>query len=276
MEAQVTIVLPQFAPLSVPMALHLLGLEADEFVARVTRPADQFLCELHTLEQQILKARDHIFSLLRQKQDISVKWFRATVPSLRTTRKTSDKPLSLQAIANWRESNALRFRRWGEMDLDSASAVMIMALIDKRERHFLPTSTPPDEPIWWCYSQAAPTRRGTQAPIIPRPVPLPQQLEPGTLLWSSSWPSFDPDWTQFSGVGAIRFSSVTKDTLELWDPGLSTSQIALLLEGNDALRTEQTVRSLAQSVLYKLAVGRVGVPSPSLPLLWKRAIIWPN
>jgi|SRR5579883_2397644 hypothetical protein len=164
------------------------------------------------------------------------------------------------------------------MNLDSAASVMIVALIDKRERHFLPTYTPVNEPIWWCYSQAPPTRRGVQAPIIPRPIPLPRNLEPGTLVWSSSWSSFDPEWTQFPGAGALRFVSITRETLGLWEPDLNSSRIGFLLDsaGPFSATAEQTVRTLAQSTLYKLAVGRLGVSAPSLSLLWEHRLIWPD
>lgn len=272
---------PQFAPLSKPMVLHLLGIDAAEFVARASRRTDAFLQELRALEQRVSEAREHIFTLLSEEQgaspnNISVKWFRATLPAIRhrssKTSSATGKPVSLQAVAGWKESNVLRFQKWGVMDLDSAAAVLIIASIDERERHFLPSTTSINEPIWWCYSQAPPTRRGTQAPIVPLPIPLPLNLEPGTLLWSS-WPSFDPAWIQFPHVGSIRFSSLTKETLSLWDNSLSNTLLDL---HNNSLLTEQALMRIAQSTLYKLAIGRIGVTTPDLSLLWKPSEIWPN
>ena len=274
------ITLPQFAPLSVPMVLHLLGIDAAGFVERVNRRTDTFIQELRTLEQRVSEARKRIFTLLSEEQrlshDISVKWFRATVPALRhrarKDEKRNEKSFSLQAIADWRERNALRFEKWGVMNLDSAAAVMIVASLDERERHFLPSSTSVNEPIWWCYSQAPPTKQGTQAPIVPRPIPLPLNLEPGTLLWSS-WPSFEQGWTQFPQVGAIRLLSFTKETLLLWDHSLNS---ALRDLHQNALLNEQTLMRLSQTTLYKLAVGRVGVTAPNILFLWDALKIWPN
>ncbi|HEY0753512.1 MAG TPA: hypothetical protein VGD98_06085 [Ktedonobacteraceae bacterium] len=283
------VTLPQFAPLSVPMVLHLLNRSANEIIDQPLRENATLYHELQLLEQQIMYARDRIFALFQAEQDrtdnihnaISVEWFRKNIPLLRNSipndsstliPKQINKPLSIQTIANWRKSNVLRFKSWGKMDLDSACAVMIVQAIDHRVRHALPTSIAPEEPIWWCYSQAPPTQQGTPAPIIPRPMPFPAQLEPGTLLWAPHWPSFDPEWLQLPGQGALCFVHLTSESLIRWDRSLQSLPLAHLLGSADAA---QVMAQLAPSILYKLSIGRIGVDLPSIPFLWPREVIWP-
>jgi hypothetical protein len=274
------IALPQFAPLSVPMVFHLLGISsADIFLGRFQSSRDQLSQDFRLLETHIIAARDAIFDLMHREKNVSIKWFQTSVKQIHNEKNEhTNKGVSLQTISNWRENHVLHFQRWGELDLDSAASVLIASMIDERKRHFLPSSVDDDEPIWWCYSQAPPLRSGVQAPIIPRPWPLPVHLEPGTLLWSR-WPVFDSTWLQFPRIGAMRFSTIDKTALALWDPSLDCSEIGHLLDtqGYFAEVSDGTLRSLAQSTLYKLSVGRL---SPSilfdLPLLWHRRTIWPG
>jgi hypothetical protein len=274
------------------MVLHMLGTSTDQFITAIQQQKRDLIYEYRALETKIEMARTHVYHLIKDKvtaydgtivlkeirqplrQQIEAKAKNNHNAQDRSTKAIS---ISLTTLYTLKENNLLREKRKGMVDTDSAAAVLIAAALDRRQQHFTPSYIGKDEPHWWCYSQTPPSASGIQAPIIPRPLPLPDNLEPGTLLWTP-WPSFDPQWLHFP-FGAVRFSSVTADTLIRWDPTLDSADGRRLLAEDGPFRNfrEQTVRDLSQSVLYKLSVTRLSVAEPpALSILWPARAIWPD
>src|SRR5947209_64980 len=58
------------------------------------------------------------------------------------------------------------------------------------------------EPAWWCWRQDHP-----QTPIIPCPVPLPDDLPPSAVLWTQwAGAAWHPEWLGVGQRGAIRWA----------------------------------------------------------------------
>lgn len=269
-----TIALPGLAPLGVSKVLHLLGVSQDEFIANW----QSLLPRLASLEGKVASVRETVFTVLflrkaESDRRVPVQWFCRALPQLKAeaTRQPAGRPISQKTVDNWRDNRSLHFNKWGEMDLDSAAAVLIAALVDDRERHFLPSETPADEPLWWCLSQQPPDEQGKTAPIIPRSIP--HNLKPGTLIWSP-WPSFQEDWMQEPAGGICFAGPLTPRALYRWDKTINVARLSSIYQENPRLG-EQMIERIATSLLLKLSVGRLGV-SPSLPPLWDSTIVWPR
>lgn len=147
-------------------------------------------------------------------------------------KKLANNKLAESTLSRWRSCNLLQvMSRTHPENLKeklptfaSFSWMSVARLVDKErsDQWFVPTLLP-DEP-WWCWRQDTP-----QSPIIPCPVPLPDNLPPAALLWTI-WPgaALKPPGYFFWGweeklewmkrnewmlldeyIGAIRFAGIT-------------------------------------------------------------------
>jgi hypothetical protein len=166
----------------------------------------------------------------------------------------------------WQKQGLLRYREHGIPEPDSAAAFYInrLILIEKR-KGFLPSQMTDSEPDWWCWKQCHP-----QSVPEPCPVPLPPDLEKGTLLWTQwAGASWNKSWLLCGrDSGAIRFAGVTRspmdgnvrwhvsaEDLAGWEPKV----VSLLddLPEEKSIERQEWIHSLATHVLQRLAEVRL-------------------
>lgn len=275
------IALPTFAPLPVPMVLHMLNETRETFIAKAQHASDKLQNRLSVLEAQVQVARDYVYAQMAQRLAqaswLSMKWLQDTL-----AREVETKPLkrkdagktpreysmSVRTMNNWRANNVLLPREPRKMNLDRAAALLIAAIVDERKQGFVPNFIDPRSEEYWGWMQTAPGSR-----VLPCPFPPPASLPRSTLYWSR-WPSFNERLKQFPGRGSLGFVSLNQETLELWDPTLAHSDIRhLILEDTTLFGRKmhtETLQGLAEALYYRLAAARLSpsVPQPSLPLLW--------
>lgn len=287
---------PQLAPLATPLVYHLLAqqevplhtqlLRGIDLHRRGSQVSEQLSQSWLLFERRVREKRQHTYSLMAPyvrvdhttlRSYIHPRWLRETLGTLMPPahKNTARERITGQTLSIWRERNLLRQHAWGQCDVQSAASVLIARQLDEtRERGWLPSMIEHDEPLWWCYSQAAPVD-GQPSPILPCPVPLPPDLPPSTLLWTP-WigASWDPCWLQIGLFGAIRWAGATpgphglirwnlsEADLKLWAPDLFSTQ------DNSFDLTQDILDSIAHFVLLRLALRRDYFPiSGSLPSL---------
>jgi hypothetical protein len=277
------IALPRFAPLPVPMVLHMLGETSDSFITGVQRTSDELKKRLETLEAQVQAARDYVYEQMAQRlaeqERLPMKWLQdalahavETKPLKRkgTSKTPREYSMSVRTMNNWRDNNILLPHEPRKINLDRAAALLVAALVDERKQGFVPNYIDPRSEEYWGWMQTEP-----EGPILPCPFPPPPSLPASTLYWSR-WPSFNKSVKQFPGRGSLGFPSLDQTTLELWDPNLANSDIRRLILDDTTFfgrkMHAETLRDLAEALYYRLASTRLSpsVPQPNLPLLWPR------
>ncbi len=260
--------LPEFAPLSASMVLWLLSETVETVTQQTRRDIQRVVHQFETLLPKVQHARNLVWQTVSSKattNDLAIKDFQAIFTDRITPLKLAEGKTyhaSRPTLMAWRRTGVLRgsqAEERGTLDADSASSILIAALVDKRVQGFLPPEKDPQEAWWWAWGQVPP-QEGHHFPPFPVPIPLPQDLPAGTLLWSP-WPTFDPLWRQFSNVGAMRFKEaklrngeliwlIQRKDLARWDPDL----INLSREGifGDWFTTRQ-IHQFAETTLYRLA-----------------------
>ena len=261
---------PLMAPLSKPMMLHLANQEKASFPTITTSLDDQLSSTAthfnklwSNLAQQVEEKREAVYVLMSpvvQGRLLSTEWIIETLTE-HTPKKQSSKAkmLTAQTISRWRDQGLLHYEQKNQPDADSTAALLTVRMIDTRERGWLPTIVAENEPQWWCWRQDSPTH-----PVVPCPVPLPEDLPASALLWTS-WrgAAWKREWLPLGDLGAARwagtmsgqgniFWSLTEKDLETWDP-----EIAPL--GENVLSTATTLarHTLATLALLRLATSRL-------------------
>jgi hypothetical protein len=193
-------------------------------------------------------------------------WLRETLAELMPSshRGKRKETVTAQALAVWSEKQILRHCSWGQLEAQSAAAVIIARQLDEtRERAWLPGEIASEEPRWWCYSQALPLH-SIPSPVVPCPIPLPTDLLPSTLLWTP-WlgAGWDPCWLQIGDLGAIRWAgstidargqiqwNVTEADLRRWDPEVAALDMGFLRH------TPEMLNAAAHMALLRLALTRL-------------------
>ncbi|MGH2496580.1 MAG: hypothetical protein ACRDIV_17920 [Ktedonobacteraceae bacterium] len=255
---------PLFAPLPVPMVLHLLRGPSKPHPAAEQQPLTWRL-----LEQRVRATRQTAFVYMDpfvQGEHISSSWL---MQALRANAPEKI-PVGTQALSLWHERKLLRYSERGRPAPDNAAALLIARMVDKRERNWLPTNMREDEPSWWCWRQD-----GLDAPITACPVPLPPDLPATALLWTpwqgASWQR--RPWLRVGSLGAIRWARATEvvrgsqwiwdlslSDLEQWDPAVAALALPprpiVSRETYRARNIEQDLlHTLAQVALYRLALA---------------------
>lgn len=171
---------PFFAPLSRPMLQR--ALLAQEAPSTSTAPV--------LLHERMGPPRDEIFHLMQpvvKQKEFTTQWMLNVLTQFTPKRSGSTKPLSAEALSRWRETGLVVYQHKNIPDYDNGAALILLRrLIQGRERGWLPL--PPQsaqkrffahEPLWWCWRQDIP-----DSPVLPCPVPLPEELPASALLWT--------------------------------------------------------------------------------------------
>lgn len=261
---------PLLAPLSVPIAEHLLK----RFGSQKLTPSatwDMLLDEIDRKREVAFRYMDPFVVT----GEFSSGWMLNTL----TVNSPDKKPVPPQTFSNWHSRGLIRYEQHGLPDRDSAAALFIARLIDLGERKWLPTKVQKEEPLWWCWRQDSPTH-----PVIPCPVPLPTSLQPATLLWTPwAGAAWHPEWLSLgNGIGAIRFYGIqhgkqerrwnmTYEDLTHWYPSLLQRDHPLLNRIKEYYNNrveemrQQVLRTYATETLEFLALTRFDELRPYAP-----------
>jgi len=197
-------------------------------------------------------------SFVRSDQ-LTTNWLLKTL----TLHAPEEKPVSTQTFALWHERGLVRYRERGHPDPTAAAALVMARTIDDRERNFLPATLSAEEPYWWCWRQDAP-----DAPIVPCPVPLPEDLPASALLWTS-WlgATWENTWLPIGTLGAIRWAgqgpqnrgpfALSQQEIASWD-----AEVAMLPMPQAPPRLHGVIEHeffalKAQLILFRLALPRL-------------------
>jgi hypothetical protein len=269
-----SLVYPLFAPLPIPMILHLLRGPSKAHPAATQQPLTW-----QELEQQVSAARHAVYTIMYpfvEGDSLSTAWLLQTL----TANSPNKSPVQGATLALWHERKLMRYteQRRGRPDPENAAALLVTRMVDRRERNWLPTTMAEEEPAWWCYRQDSPL-----APITACPVPLPSDLPATTLLWTpwrgAGWLRNRP-WLPIGNLGAIRWGSareIVRGSEWMWD--LSPHQLrewdseiaALPFPTRHSARrgnVEQAIHhQQAQLALYRLALAheRLGMYNDGRP-----------
>jgi hypothetical protein len=157
------------------------------------------------LEQQVRYARKAAYLIMKpfvQADQLTTSWL-LTKLAANTPTKAS---VGNQTLSLWAERGLLRYTRHGRPAVDSAAALLIARMVDTRERNWLPSFIEEAEPQWWCWRQDGPSD-----PVHICPVPLPESLPAGTLLWTPwTGASLEHPWLPIGQLGATRWAHITR------------------------------------------------------------------
>jgi hypothetical protein len=266
---------PLFAPLPLPMILHL-----GRGPSRTHPAASDQPFSWRVLEQHIRSSRNSAYVVMHPfvaNRQLTTSWLLKTL-TINTPGKTPVPPSTLNL---WHERGIFTYQERGQPDPDGAAAMLIARMTDPRERNWLPVIITRQEPRWWCWRQDSPT-----APILACPIPLPDDVPAAALLWTP-WPgaSWHNPWLQVGTLGAIRFAgtrgllsgnewswSLSMEEFRQWDPEMA----AFALPGSSVPRkpfftrtvSHDLFHTLAQASLLRLALAnvRLGLFSQSGPI----------
>jgi len=229
---------PAFAPLSAPMANHLLLQEARQYLRRpAQRPDDATL--IATVLGKIVRASTIVYKYInpfvladRKRQE---QGGRAAFPTpdwlLETLAQyTPNNARNSEATLDfWQKRGLLRREKArGLLDITSVAALLIARLTERNlQKNWLPPGVPEREPYWWCYGCASP-----HDPIQSIPVPVPTTLPASMIVWTQwSGAPWDREWwredvlsykpggpQEWSGDRFYRFAGRPSPAdLEIWE-----------------------------------------------------------
>jgi hypothetical protein len=228
---------PAVAPLSAPMADHLLLLEERRYRRRpAQRPTDQEMAR--TVLERIRRSRTVVYEYMnvfveadkkRQERGAS-----RTFPNPEWLLETLSQYTPGQggnAVATldfWQKRGLLRREKTrGLLDVTSVAALLIARLAQETlQRNWLPSSLADAEPYWWWYGRVSP-----DAPLQRVPVPLAGKLPTSLVLWTpwrgATWdeatrevPWFLVDDTRSQDVLYRWASTPSLEDLSLWEEEL--------------------------------------------------------
>jgi len=248
---------PQFAPLPVPMAKHLIREEYrwSRKKAETRRQTPEQIWA--TIEKRVRDARAIVYEYMNpfvitgQPDPFpSTTWLLDTLAGYTPEGKRN----ALQTVYYWQGKGLLRRDRpGGHLDPTNVAAFLTARIAEKEhQRNWLPAKLEKNEPYWWCYSQ-----KGPDASIEYTPLPLPANLPPATFLWTP-WigaPWFSKEWQVF-GDKAARWAGVIsyEQEIKVWDDDTAMKIVGLRDEG---FVKEEDIRSMiqgaSQMILKRLA-----------------------
>lgn len=206
---------PAFAPLSIPMANHLLLQEAKPYRHRpLQRPPDEQL--IATLLKRIVRARTTVFAYLHpfvladQKRQARGENRTFLTPDFLLEALTQYTPRGSRRYAegtldHWQKRGLLRREKIrGFLDLTSVAALLIARLSEEQlQKNWLPSCMEATEPQWWCSGQLSPTSPVQAIPAAPLPSDPPASLVLWTPWQGALW---DGRWQMFGGMFLYRWA----------------------------------------------------------------------
>src|SRR5579875_97222 len=163
-------------------------------------------------------------------------------------------------LSRWREAGLLRYDKKDRPEADSVAALLIAAQLHKQRRGFLPSTLIEGEPAWWCWRQDRPS-----APVLPCPVPLPDDLPSSALLWTQwTGAGWHPEWLNVGQRGAIRWAGTRMvngkllwdmpfDRLTEWVPAIIANAEEMEVTFEELETTPEILHTLANIALLHLA-----------------------
>ena len=185
--------------------------------------------------------------------ELSTDWL---LKALANTRHT----VTPTTLTRWRDAGLLLYESKDRPDTNSVASLLIAASLHKQRRGFLPSSLRAGEPAWWCWRQDGPS-----APVVPCPVPLPDDLPGSTLLWTQwTGAAWQREWLPVGRRGAIRWAGtmelhgkrlwdVSFDRLIEWVPEIASNVQELEVTAEELKNTPEILHTLANMALLHLA-----------------------
>lgn len=266
---------PAFAPLSAPMANHLLLQEARQYLRRpAQRPGDSMLISL--VLEKIVRSETIIYKYLspfvRSDQKRQERGSRADFPNPGWLLETlaqytpSHARYSEATLDYWQKRGLLRREKTrGGLDVTSVAALLIARLTERNlQKNWLPPCVPEGEPYWWCYG-----RSGPDAPIQSIPVPIPTGVSASMILWTQFKGAFwDREWCReqvvtqtpekllvWSGDRFYRFAgSPNIEELRIWDEEIPHK---LHIAQNDSLFGRKPVQIILLEEARKMVLEKI-------------------
>jgi hypothetical protein len=260
--------LAAFAPLSQPMIEQVLmcipGTSRVHYYGR-----RKTTTHMETISNDVYLASQTVFTymdpfIMGDGQKAGSNWFLHAL----ALHSMAKQPLTLQTLSDWHKRGVLRFSEWGRPLPDSAAAVLIMRMLDKRQKGWLPSKIEPEEPLWWCWRQDDPA----QSPVACPGNPLPENLPASTLLWTP-WlgATWAPPWIPIGSLGAIRWAGAEKigphdfrwrleeADLQRWSPEVAGLQVKYPPSVQSRWRSSDRdmIHYLAMTALFRLAQERM-------------------
>jgi len=179
-----------------------------------------------------------------------------------TTHTPGKTPVQSSTLNLWHERGLFSYTERGYPEPDSAAAMLIARMVDRRERNWLPTIMTQREPRWWCWRQDRP-----DAPVVACPIPLPDDLPPSALLWTP-WlgACWHIPWLQIGLLGAARFAgtqgpmsgeewrwNLSLEDFHRWDPEMAAFALppdASIAQPKEAFFTRDISRDVFQLLVH--------------------------
>ena len=209
-----------------------------------------------SLLHQVQQKRTTTYTLMNpfaSAGTLSTEWLLKTLASAQHS-------VTPTTLSRWRDAGLLRYDKKDRPDGDSVASLLIAAQLHKQRRGFLPSTLVEGEPAWWCWRQDS-----LSAPVVPCPVPLPDDLPPSALLWTQ-WmgAGWHPEWLNVGQRGAIRWAGtsevngkllwdVSLDALTAWVPGIVSSLEELEVARAELEATPEILHTLSNIALLHLA-----------------------
>lgn len=255
---------PAFAPLSIPVANHLLHQEEKRYRHRPRmRPTDEAL--IQTVLARIVRARGIVFEYLhpflvadqKRQQRGESRRFPSPEFLLETLAEyTPNNTKKAEAtLDHWQKRGLLRRdKARGILTITSVAALLIARLAEKYlQKNWLPLLLEEAEPRWWCY--------GSVSPEIPRqslPIPLPSTFSNALVLWTPWQGACWEDQWKPSGSHLYRWAgSPGLADLHVWDEELPRKILDLQHDPFFGRVRVQAVllEEAKQSILEKIVKG---------------------
>jgi hypothetical protein len=265
---------PAFAPLSIPVANHLLHQEEKRYRHRPRmRPTDEAL--IQAVLARIIRARSIVFEYLnpflvadeKHQQRGESRRFPSSDFLLETlAHYTPHKMKNAEGtLDHWQQRGLLRRdKARGLLNITSVAALLIARIAEERlKKNWLPLIVEDAEPRWWCYGNESP-----HALTQPFPLPLPSTFSPSLVLWTpwqgASWEGQWHAFKQRQHLYRWAGSPLLQD-LQVWekelpqkvqnlqhDPFLGRARVqAVLLEEAKQVILE----NIAEGAVYDRTIG---------------------
>lgn len=248
--------LPFFAPLPRTMIEHIYANRlADDRKTSSVKVLEKLLLDFKVARRSAFVAFNPAVILGKQRDGYSVQWYLQLL-----SKHSPNKHVPRTTLTDWYQRNLIHYRAYGDLDPDSAAAVLIARLLDRnRKKLWLPEgSVEAVEPRRYCWWQASP-----KEDLVVTGVPIAPSL-PKTGILISLWRGWDREWIRY-GRGSIRWRmidetparglywDVTPEELINWDKMAHSELEDFPSPSEDLEMRESMIEGTACMVLHRLA-----------------------